>query len=358
MLDYFVLFANCMPVKGITRSLICDLQRNQYWFIPEGLYDILTEDLKKRKSVSSIKIKYKNKFDEVIDEYFEFLVSNELGFFTTQEELDNFPLLNLEWDEPSLITNSIIDFNSFSKHNTSKIFDELEELGCKFIQLRFFNEVSIEQIDSILKQLKLHRIISVELILPYQNNEISDSIIENVLKHPRVNQIVFHGSFKNSNEIKNDLKIINVTSIIESESHCGIISSKYFTLNIKTFTESQNYNTCLNRKISIDVNGLIKNCPSLSKSFGCIEENSLNTVVKSEDFKKLWQINKDEIDVCKICEFRYICTDCRAYLENPKNIYSKPLKCGYDPVTCTWEDWSKNSLKKNAIDSYNINLTK
>jgi hypothetical protein len=41
-------------------------------------------------------------------------------------------------------------------------------------------------------------------------------------------------------------------------------------------------------------------------------------------------------------------------LENPEDILSKPLKCGYNPYTCEWEDWSTNPLKEKAIKYYNL----
>jgi hypothetical protein len=52
------------------------------------------------------------------------------------------------------------------------------------------------------------------------------------------------------------------------------------------------------------------------------------------------------------CEFRYICTDCRAMIENPKDERSAPLKCGYDPKSGEWEEWQKNILKTYAIKYY------
>jgi len=70
--------------------------------------------------------------------------------------------------------------------------------------------------------------------------------------------------------------------------------------------------------------------------------------------KKYWNITKDQIDICKDCEFRHICTDCRAYIEDPKNIYSKPLKCGYNPYTNDWSDWSANPLKQRTIEYYGM----
>ena len=84
-----------------------------------------------------------------------------------------------------------------------------------------------------------------------------------------------------------------------------------------------------------------------------------------EDFEQIGEIHcprcyKDkEEKVCKDCEFRYICTDCRAYTEkthtNEEGLdTSKPLKCGYNPYTGEWEEWSTNPLKQKAIQFYGM----
>lgn len=71
-------------------------------------------------------------------------------------------------------------------------------------------------------------------------------------------------------------------------------------------------------------------------SFGHINKTSLKNVSLKDEFINLWSINKDQVLVCKDCEFRHICTDCRAYLKDPSDLYSKPLKCNYDPYTAQW----------------------
>ncbi len=76
----------------------------------------------------------------------------------------------------------------------------------------------------------------------------------------------------------------------------------------------------------------------MKKSFGNILDESLIKVSENIDFQKKWSINKDLVEVCKDCEYRYVCSDCRAYTKNPSNEYSKPLKCFYDPYTGVWED--------------------
>jgi SPASM domain peptide maturase of grasp-with-spasm system len=112
--------------------------------------------------------------------------------------------------------------------------------------------------------------------------------------------------------------------------------------------------SCLNREISIDADGNIKNCPSMKESFGNIRDTTLAEAIEKPGFKKYWDINKDKIHVCKDCEFRYICTDCRAYVEDTEDILSKPLKCGYNPYTGEWSEWSTNPPKQKAIDFYGM----
>ena len=92
----------------------------------------------------------------------------------------------------------------------------------------------------------------------------------------------------------------------------------------------------------------------MKEHYGNIKDTTLQDALAHPDFKKYWFVNKDQISVCKDCEFRYICTDCRAYIENPEDMYSKPLKCGYNPYTCEWEEWSTNPLKQKAIEHYGM----
>jgi SPASM domain peptide maturase of grasp-with-spasm system len=94
----------------------------------------------------------------------------------------------------------------------------------------------------------------------------------------------------------------------------------------------------------------------MSLSFGNIKDIMLEKALNHENFKKYWNITKDQIAVCKDCEFRHICTDCRAYIEEPNDMYSKPLKCGYDPYSNKWSEWSTNPLKRKGIKFYGMEV--
>ena len=97
----------------------------------------------------------------------------------------------------------------------------------------------------------------------------------------------------------------------------------------------------------------------MHESFGNVKDTRLATALEQEGVRKYWGISKDQVSICRDCEFRYVCTDCRAYVQQPGDDFSKPLKCGYDPYTNTWEDWTLNPLNKKVIEYYGLQeLTK
>lgn len=348
------LFACCIPVRGYTQALICDLQRQIIQPIPNNLFEILTKH--EGKSIEKILSFYDNRFDEIIKEYFTFLADKEYIFFTYFPE--SFPKINLVWKSPMSLTNAIIDLDFMSSSlDYNSIFNQLEELGCEHVQIRSFSNKSLSYFSTILNIIKFKAIISVELIIKYQKDFTNDVLINFCKMYPRIYTLNLHSA--------PDTKVVHISDdgmghvfwtkdILDSSLHCGINSTKLFILNINNFTENQHHNSCLNRKISIDINGNIKNCPSMPQSYGNIKDTTLEEALNHPGFKKHWNITKDKIHVCKDCEFRYICTDCRAYVEDPDDIYSKPLKCGYNPYTGEWEEWSTNPLKQKAIQYYGM----
>jgi SPASM domain peptide maturase of grasp-with-spasm system len=263
----------------------------------------------------------------------------------------------MEWDEPTILTNAIIDINPKRLHDFKAIWKQLSDLGCEHVQIRSFEPVSFSEIENILNFIEDQRIISVELIFPFDKTKEDSFYIDFVLSNPRIFYLILHSASENKAVFTSPTKmghIIYSIDTIASQLFCGQIGIEFFNIHIKSFTEAHHHNTCLNRKISIDAEGNIRNCPSMPQSFGNIRDTTLEEALNHPDFKKYWNHKKDDIEVCRDCEFRYICTDCRAYLEDPNNEYSKPLKCGYDPYTGEWSEWSTNPLKQTAIMYYGM----
>lgn len=192
-----------------------------------------------------------------------------------------------------------------------------------------------------------------------RNKEYYHNLINN---NAKLTEVFLYGSTKNETiEVVNKktghyqltLGIIHFKTSRLSDSICGVINFKDLTFGeLNMHNLLKNHNGCLYKKLTIDSYGNIKNCPSIKTHFGHHSKVNIKNFLSDKKFKFLGSIKKDEIEICKDCEFRYNCTDCRAYTEDPENLYSKPLKCGYSPYTNKWEDWSKNPLKSTAIEYY------
>jgi len=330
---YFQLFACCIPVSGAMNQVLCDLQRGMIQPIPNSLYVILTEF--SEQTLEEIKAFFDHEQDEQIDAYYHFLEEGEWGFWC--EDPSRFPDLDLGWKNPCLITNAIIDVNARSQHPFDKIFLALNQLGCEALQLRSYDDLPVKDLKEILGHIGDHRLKAVELILKYQEEYQEAEIIGLCRQYPRISSITLHTAPQEKQSVDDhDVQLIYTPKKIDSSAHCGVIHPNYFISSLPVFTESQQHNSCLNRKISIDVEGYIKNCPSMTTHYGHIEETKLEEVVKDDQFQKLWSISKDQIEVCRDCEYRYVCSDCRAYTEGA-TAYGKPAKCNYDPYTGVWQ---------------------
>jgi len=336
----FRLFACCLLVKGVKRAVICDLQRDSMYFVTIPFWEILTntQDL----SIEEILESYSNQIgEEEIVAFFESLVNRDLGFWTDEPEV--FPQIELTWENPSIITNAIIDHNDSFHHNFALIFSKLELVGCRDVQVRCYDYLSLSELHSILELLERKRIKSIEFIIKYNNEIDMKAMLILTEKYLRIKSIIVHSApqtvthrFTGQSEV-NMGNIIMTEQIIDSNRCCGIISPDYFLVGLPSFTEGLNFNSCLNRKLGIDIDGSLKNCPSMKKSFGNIYTDDIVDVVSSSVFQETWRINKDKITTCKVCEFRYVCTDCRAFLESDTSL-EKPLKCNYDPYSLEWKN--------------------
>lgn len=335
--QYFCLYKTCIPVKGAVRSVICDLERNRLDFIPNSLYEILVDY--KDKSLGELRTDFGPESQPVLEEYFTFLYEKDYVFFCDEVTLTYFPDIDLKWESPNQIENAIIDVSKNSNHPYLNIFDQLNDLGCNALQMRFFDPIEFATLDKILGLLQKNRIETVELIIHFTTDLNVQRISQLLENHLRVDQVIIHScpEDRTLENFSNHLgQVTWIQQAISSSAHCGFITPHSFSININHFTESQQHNSCLNKKISIDENGAIKNCPASTKYFGHIQKDTLKDALLQDAFQAAWQIHKDQIKVCQDCEFRYVCSDCRTFLEQPDDQYSKPSRCNYDPYSASW----------------------
>lgn len=359
---YFILSASCTLVRGLKRSVIIDYGRGDLYFI-SGEYLTLIEKMD-RKRLWDIEKEFDDDSKAFFEEFLSFIVTSEVGFFVGNP--DNFPKISDEpIDEYVLLTDVIIEVDEmyFDRQIFKNLCQELGQLRCKDFEIRLLSEFDLFFLNEVIEIIETADANCIEIHCTYNENIDSNLLHKFIEKNPLISKIFVYGSPENK-----IVEVINVTIsqpvslgevyflnyAFDNGNCCGVINHE--NLNFTSFyvhNQLKTRNGCLDRKMSIDRYGNIKNCPSMKNEFGNVMNVSIKDVILEESFKKYWFITKDQISTCKVCEFRYNCTDCRAFLENPDDIYSKPLKCGYDPSTCKWEDWSTNPLKGKDLQNSN-----
>lgn len=334
--DYFILHANCLMVKGYTRSTINDVYRGRYKIIPNLLHEILTA--LQSTPYNAVLEAYEDE-KEGIEQYIGLLDSDDWGMFTPFPE--KFPAIQEHWDTASTITNAVLDYDNNSTYDILNVIRQVNHLGCEAIQLRLYGKQPADFLISVYDCLARTSIQYAELLLKYDEEQVQllSKLHE---QYARIQRVQFYAApFNKTEEIKSDVSFYATHAFVQQEiadnSCCGLVHSDFFTVNLPFYMEGLKHNNCLNRKIGVDVHGNIKNCPSSQKQFGHVDKDKLAEVI-SDDFRKLWVVHKDEVTDCKVCEFRRICPDCRVFVNDSTDLYSKPSKCAYNPLKGIWEN--------------------
>lgn len=336
--SYLLIYSCCVIVQGAKKSIIIDLQRNSIYRFDSTWIQYLR--MFKNTCYSQILYKTDDPDEkENIECLKSYLLENELGFFTDTPEC--FPDIQFNiYESNQNIENAIIDINNNFTYVTSALF-KLNSIKCKHLQIRIYSNYNLTEIQKLLQEIENYEFLSAELIVQYSDN-LSIKDIYTFFQICRSLQIIYvcNSPICKKNEIgskETKLKIAYFTTQkIINECDCGKVSDKTFTIpSLSILNRRVKYNSCLYHKIAIDSNGFVKKCPSLEECFGRITDCNLAEILKKNQFKNLDTISKDKIEVCKDCEYRYLCTDCRAYTVN--GIFSKPLKCSYNPYLAIWE---------------------
>ena len=330
----FVLFANCVPVRGARRSTICDLQRGRVHPIPNGLHEVVTAG--RGRTLAELRQIYGPGSAEVLEEYFAFLLRHDLGFWC--DDPSAYPDLDLSWDHPGRVSNAIVDVGAESEHDFASLVAQLDALGCRALQLRVFAPRPLAWLDETLAHAAGSRLRTIEVIFPFSDDWTAQEMAELVFRHQRVSSMVVHSSPEGRvQEFRpGDTPVHYTPQVVDSHAHCGQVHPGYFAVTMGAFTEARSANSCLNRKLSVDEHGEIRNCPSMPRGFGNAASVPLAVALETEGFREHWGTAKDQVQTCRDCEFRYVCTDCRAWVRDPADARSKPAHCSYDPYTATW----------------------
>ncbi|KAA5534577.1 grasp-with-spasm system SPASM domain peptide maturase [Taibaiella lutea] len=340
MKTFFKLFACCIPVRGYSRSVIYDVQRNAFEYIPNVFFELLQEC--RQLSKEEMQQHYSAEDFEGILKFLDYLAEHEYGFWTRCPE--EFPDLDLQWDYPGNISNAILEYHTGqSNYNLEQVLNDLAQLGCRYVQLRIFGEGSLQLLESIATMTAGSAIKVMDIMMPYWQSLDWESIFALMRQHHRIIPFSVYDYPQDClypEQIKDDNFLSSRVNITTESFAAGNVKEESkeanFTVNTDFFCEAVTYNTGLNRKVCIDITGAIKNHISHEAVFGNASVDGLSEVVSQLSFQAKWKINNDKIERCKDCEYRFMCMDNSDIEYREDGIYKKQ-DCGYNPYTQTWD---------------------
>ena len=122
----------------------------------------------------------------------------------------------------------------------------------------------------------------------------------------------------------------------------SLMTSPSFVVDKDIFSRNVSGNSCLMGKLTITDNGDILPCIfSRNLAVGNVFSSSLQEVVVGKKLETIWRDTKDNVLVCKDCEYRYGCFDCRPLSEGTNQGKAKYLtapypRCTYNPYRGEW----------------------
>lgn len=314
-------YANCIGVKGFTKGIIYDLQRNKYYNVPNSLIDFL-EIIDRYETISQNQ------------QFFDFCLENEIIFKCNVDDAIKFIPLDLKWQYPYKIISLVVDFNCIDFFSNTVL---IPHTLC-IIFSEFVTEKTIADKMDIIRQLNPNNIIYCF------NYDIPDFFIKKICEQDlRVNQIFIYNSSSKIvyNEDTHHCLIIKYEDDLNSISSKVNVSVDNFYVNLPLFSEAQTFHTYYNRRLYIDYDGNVKN--SFESSYVHSNINLLSNTkellaaVDSAQFKSIWNVKKDNCDICKDCEFRYMCVDNRLPFKKNENEWYHKTECNYNPYICKWQ---------------------
>ncbi len=116
------------------------------------------------------------------------------------------------------------------------------------------------------------------------------------------------------------------------------LTSPVFSANRENYEHNQNWNPCWAGKLTITNNGDVIPCiMGRTEIIGNVRNQSLQEIINSPKLTSLWGLTKDQIEVCKDCEYRYVCGDCRPLAIARGNLHGSMPRCTYDPYKGQWK---------------------
>lgn len=132
----------------------------------------------------------------------------------------------------------------------------------------------------------------------------------------------------------------NHKPMLESVIEKAYRTKPNFYVKKNEFDSNYYFNSCWKGKIVITETGDILPCVfARNHVCGNVREQSIESIIRKKgdsNLCKFWSKSLQEIEVCRDCEYRFACKDCRALAESTYDIKKKNPRCTYNPYNGRW----------------------
>src|SRR5262249_7996048 len=123
----------------------------------------------------------------------------------------------------------------------------------------------------------------------------------------------------------------------------GLILEPSFTANRETIAHYSSGHSCLLGKVAITEFGEVLPCIfTRNHAVGnLLVSRELAPILRGAPLRRMWSATKDQVLVCRDCEYRYVCFDCRPLSEasaagRSDYLHAPYPRCTYNPYTGEW----------------------
>lgn len=322
---YIYIYPNVKFVKGYKRNLIYDLYKGEYYSISDSYYCFF-KDKPLEINIHHQKYLYKGKN---ITGFIKFVIDRNLGILSKVKLFFNEIDLNLSL--PNYIYNIQIEISSIM-FDIRIFFNVIEELGVQNIDFFLLDDFNKKAIESYLRLLSNTKIRSIRIVL-------YEKINENYLK-----KLI---------DLNAKIIIVEIYNSTDYKSYnyrgTDIIEYNYFHKkdlvfqrpNILLYSESIKFNTYFYKYLFVSGQGEVKMNPYSINDFILIDTikdyHILEEFILTDKYNPYKTIHKDMIDICKDCEFRYLCVDCREPIQKNETLWCYKSECDYNPYIVKWK---------------------
>lgn len=317
------LFEDIFITDGFNRSLLMDVTRGKYYLIPK-MWSKIISHFNKNILVEDIALYLQRPGLLEVGKLYRFLTEKELVFDISEDLLQYFPKIKEEYETPSLLDDIFITISLSNIDFLSILCDSSIFKSGNIFTFRLFveDEVLLKQehkLNQIINKLPLSSLLIIVL------NESLKSKMSSLLKKKNVVITCLEmpiGVFFFQEEVYKDrypLISIDMPQIMGSKSH----------------------NMYYHKSVFITSEGYISNSFEFSMRTKVHLKDIITDGKKFEDliakpfFKRLGNIPLSKVEICKDCEFRRVCIDCR--VPRLSGNYWQKEDCLYNPFISKWK---------------------